>query len=194
MSTTARRNAGQAKATREKPPAATARSAGTRDRRSPGGADDYPTDAVTTAADRTRRQPAKAAASGRKTRSMSDEHKSAIQSGRAQTKVVREYLEVLENRRPRRGPRPDPAKMRGRIDAIAVELATAAPLERVTLHQERMDLGRQLETLEQGDRYEELEENFVSVVDEYSRRRGITAEAWLAVGVPKGVLKRGGVS
>jgi len=81
---------------------------------------------------------------------MSDEHKSAIQSGRAQTKVVREYLEVLENRRPMRGPRPDPTKMRDRIESIDTELTTAEPLERVTLHQERMDLERPLEALERG--------------------------------------------
>lgn len=130
----------------------------------------------------------------RKVRSMGDEHKSAIQSGRAQTKVVREYLEALENRRPRRERRPDPAKMRARIERVEAELAAAEPLERVTLHQERMDLERQIDALEQGDRLEELEEGFVAVVGEYSRRHGISAEAWLAVGVPKGVLRRGGVA
>jgi hypothetical protein len=43
-------------------------------------------------------------------------------------------------------------------------------------------------------RFEELEEAFVSVAGEYSQRRGISAEAWLAVGVSKTVLKRVGIA
>lgn len=107
--------------------------------------------------------------------------------------MVREYLEALENRRPRRGPRPNPSKMRDRITAIEAALETADPLERVNLYQKRLDLGHLLEELEQGDRVEELEEAFVTVAVAYSRRRGISSEAWLAVGVSKTVLKRAGV-
>ena len=126
-------------------------------------------------------------------RTMSDEHRHAIQSARVQTKTVRAYLEALENRHPRRGARPNPSKMQERITAIEAALETADPLERVNLHQERLDLAHQLETLEQGDRFENLEEAFVTVAAEYSKRRGISSEAWLAVGVSKTVLKRAGV-
>lgn len=124
---------------------------------------------------------------------MSDDHRHAIQSGRVQTKTVRAYLEALENRRPRRGPRPNPSKMQERITSIEAALETADPLERLNLHQERMDLERQVHALEQGDWFEELEEAFVTVASEYSKRRGISSEAWLAVGVSKSVLKRAGV-
>ncbi|MBU6202151.1 MAG: hypothetical protein KJS90_09190 [Acidobacteria bacterium] len=127
-------------------------------------------------------------------RSMTDEHRDAIRSGRAQTKIVREYLTALESRRPRRGPRPDPEKMRSRISAIDAATASADPLERITLHQQRLDLARQIEALEQGDRLAELEEDFVTVIGEYSRRHGISAMAWLAGGVPRSVLKRAGIS
>lgn len=189
MSETTGRTTGGRKATAEK--SSPARARGKQPRTASAAA---ASETAAPATRRARKQSTAKPAAARKTRSMSDEHKSAIQSGRAQTKVVREYLEVLENRRPRRGPRPDPTKMRDRIESIDTELTTAEPLERVTLHQERMDLERQLEALEQGDRLEELEAGFVTVVGEYSRRHGISAEAWLAVGVSKGVLKRGGVS
>jgi len=126
-------------------------------------------------------------------RGMSDEHREAMRSGRDQTRAVRAYLEALEVSRPRRGPRPDPTKMRTRIAAIGTELAAVGPLERVALHQERIDLERQLETIEQRDRLDGLERDFVAAVGEYSRRHGISADAWLAVGVPRDALKRAGV-
>lgn len=126
-------------------------------------------------------------------RTMSSQHREALKSGRNQTKAVRSYLEALETSRPRRGPRPNPTKMRERIAAIDAELADAAPLERVNLHQERMDVERQLEALEQRGRLDELEQGFVDAAVEYSQRHGLSPEAWLAAGVPRDTLKRAGL-
>lgn len=126
-------------------------------------------------------------------RTMSEEHRDALRSGREETRIVRAYLEALEQHRPRRGPKRDAEKLRARIERIDDELPGAGRLESLTLHQERLDLESEIADLERRGEIGELEEEFVKVAAAYSARRGISPQAWLAVGVSKQTLRKAGI-
>src|SRR5947209_20418106 len=84
--------------------------------------------------------PRKAAASTKRQRTMSEEHKAALAEGREHGRVVRRYLEALESHRPRRGRKRTPESIAKRLAAIDERLANADPLSRLHLLQERTDL------------------------------------------------------
>ncbi|HEX5366351.1 MAG TPA: hypothetical protein VFW63_06795 [Acidimicrobiales bacterium] len=125
---------------------------------------------------------------------MSDQHKAALAQGRDQGRAVRRYLEALEANKPRRGRRRSPESVRKRLAAVESELATADPLRRVHLVQERSDLQAALESSEPSFDLEALERDFVASVAPYSARKGISYATWREVGVPATVLERGGMS
>ena len=75
---------------------------------------------------------------------MSDAHKAALAQGRHQSRVVRAYLTALESAKPRRGRPRSPERIANRIQAIDLALATADPMTRVRLIQERLDLTAEL--------------------------------------------------
>lgn len=170
--------------------------------RSPGGRTRAaaPVESVPAPADGAATEPAKRttsrknAAAQTKKRQMSENHRAALQAGREETRIVRAYLDALEQHRPRRGPRKDPEKLRQRLAAVKSELAGAQPLERLTLHQEQIDLERELEQSTKRGDLSELEKSFVEVAASYSRRHGLSAQAWLAVGVGKATLKKAGIT
>jgi hypothetical protein len=81
----------------------------------------------------------------RKRTPMSDEHKAALAEGRDQGRAVRRYLEALEANKPRRGRKRSPESVKKRLATIETEIATADPLRRVHLVQERSDLQAALE-------------------------------------------------
>ena len=140
--------------------------------------------------------PKKVAASrAKQPRSMTDEHKAALAEGREQGRAVRRYLEALESHRPRRGRKRTPESIARRLASIDERLADADPLGRLHLLQERMDLQQQLES-EDGVTTDlsALEAEFVAVAGAYSERKGITYEAWRAIGVEPRVLKAAGIA
>jgi hypothetical protein len=125
---------------------------------------------------------------------MSDEHKAALAEGRDQGRAVRRYLEALEANKPRRGRRRSPESVKKRLDTIETEIATADPLRRVHLVQERSDLQAALEASESNVDLNLLEKEFVGAAGPYSERKGISYSTWREVGVPAGVLERAGIS
>lgn len=125
---------------------------------------------------------------------MTEDHKRALAEGRRLSQSVREYLEALEEHKPRRGRKRTPESIRRRLDAIGQKLDGASALERVQLLQERMDLEKELERLEAGSDLSELEGTFVDAAREYSKRKGITYAAWREAGVPADVLRRAGIN
>lgn len=135
-------------------------------------------------------------AAGSDTRSpMSDEHKEALAVGREHGRIVRRYLDALEAHTPRRGRKKDPEQIRARLAELPAQIEEADPLTRLQLLQQRMDLAADLEALDgAGDDLAELEEQFVRVAAAYSSRKGITREAWRAVGVAPAVLKKAGIA
>ena len=119
---------------------------------------------------------------------MSNEHKAALAEGRDQGRAVRRYLEALEANKPKRGRKRSPESMKKRLDAVENELATADPLKRLHLVQERLDLQAALEATEATVDLDALEKEFVSAAATYSERKGISYSAWRELGVPGSVV------
>lgn len=124
---------------------------------------------------------------------MSDEHKAALAEGREQGRAVRRYLEALEAHKPRRGRKRNPENITKRLESIDEELPGADPLSRVHLRQERIDLERELSAGSEKVDLDGLEAGFVGAAGPYSLRKGISYDAWRAVGVEPRVLKAAGI-
>ena len=60
---------------------------------------------------------------------MTDEHKAALERGRAEGRVVRDYLEALRNSKPKRGRKRTPESIKSRLDKIDQELTDATAIE-----------------------------------------------------------------
>jgi hypothetical protein len=130
----------------------------------------------------------------RKRTPMSTEHKAALAEGREQGRAVRRYLEALEASKPRRGRKRSPDSLKKRLATIDSELASADPLKRVHLLQERSDLQDALESSKSNVDLDKLEKAFVKSAAPYSERKGITYATWREVGVPAAVLTKAGIS
>jgi hypothetical protein len=124
---------------------------------------------------------------------MSDEHKAAMERGRAEGRAVRDYLEALRSSKPKRGRKRTPDSISKRLAKIADELATASAIDELKLVQERRDLQTELEAMGSGVDIGELEDAFVRVAKDYGDRKGITYGSWREVGVPAATLKRAGI-
>jgi uncharacterized protein YicC (UPF0701 family) len=125
---------------------------------------------------------------------MSDEHKAALAEGRNQGRAVRRYLEALDAHRPKRGRKRTTESIQKRLARIETELASADPLKRLQLIQERLDLQDELEHANAKVDLTELETEFVRAAADYSARKGISYAAWRELGVEAAVLKRAGIS
>lgn len=127
-------------------------------------------------------------------RKMSEAHKKALAEGRRLGQAVREYLEALEQHRPKRGRRRTPESIRKRLDSISERLRDAKPLEKVQLAQERIDLKNELAKLQNKVDLSKLEDKFAKAAKEYSKSKGITYAAWREAGVPAEILRNAGIS
>jgi hypothetical protein len=125
---------------------------------------------------------------------MSDQHKAALAEGRNQGRSVRRYLEALDAHKPKRGRKRTPDSMQKRLARIETELASADPLRRLQLIQERIDLHAELESAGAKVDLTELEQEFVDAAKAYSERKKISYAAWRELGVEAAVLKRAGIS
>ena len=124
---------------------------------------------------------------------MTDEHKAALERGRAEGRVVREYLEGLRSSKPKRGRKRTPDSINSRLRAIEEALTEATAIEELQLIQERRDLTAELEQMDRGVDLTELEEAFVGVASAYGDRKGISYASWREVGVSAATLKRAGI-
>lgn len=124
---------------------------------------------------------------------MTDAHKAALAQGRAEGRVVRDYLEALRASKPSPGRKRTPDTVARRLADIEVALATADAVQELRLVQERIDLRRELEQMSKTVDLAACEQAFVQVAQAYSRRTGTSYRAWRAVGVPAAVLKAAGV-
>jgi hypothetical protein len=124
---------------------------------------------------------------------MTAQHKEALAEGRADGRVIKGYLEALEQNRPRRGRKRTPESIKKRLIVIEHEIASASPLHRLQLVQERMDLQRESEQLGTKTDVSSLEAAFVKTAARYADRKGISYAAWRELGVPADVLGRAGI-
>ncbi|MCB0973933.1 MAG: hypothetical protein KDB86_05170 [Actinobacteria bacterium] len=124
---------------------------------------------------------------------MSSAHKEALAEGRRQGQAIRKYLEALEAHRPKRGRKRTSESVERRLALIDEEIQLASPLDRLHLIQERMDLQKELETLQASVDLDQLEEGFVESAAAYGDRKGITYAAWRELGVSPDLLSRAGI-
>jgi hypothetical protein len=124
---------------------------------------------------------------------MSDSHKAAMERGRAEGRVVRDYLEALRSSKPKRGRKRTADSINARLSKIEDELIEASAIDELQLLQERRDLQAELDTMGTGVNLDELEEAFVSVAKAYSDRKGIAYATWRDVDVSAATLQRAGI-
>ena len=127
-------------------------------------------------------------------RTMTAQHKAALAEGRAEGRAVKAYLEALDANRPKRGRKRTPDSIKKRLSAIEAQLDDASPIQRLQLVQERMDLGKELATLDTKVDLTSLEGAFVKTAATYAQRKGISYAAWRELGVPADVLKKAGIT
>ena len=127
-------------------------------------------------------------------RAMTDDHKAALAEGRRQGRAVRDYLEALEQHKPKRGRKRTVESMQAQLAKIEDQLAEADPIKRLQLIQDRMDLQAELSANETKADLEGLEKDFVEAAKGYSERKGISYAAWRELGVEASVLKKAGIS
>ncbi len=114
-------------------------------------------------------------------------------SSRAQSKIIRDYLEALERNRPRRGRKRTRDTVEKQLALVEGQLDDADSLERLHLIQRRIDLEKELVNLKNRVDIGELEARFVVTAKEYSERKGLTYEAWHALGIHNDILARAGI-
>jgi hypothetical protein len=124
---------------------------------------------------------------------MSNAHKKALANGRNEGRIIREYLEIVEATKPKRGRRRTPESITKRLSVIAVELKTADPVTKVRLIQERMNLRNELASMKTKTEIAAAEARFIKVAKSFSERNDITYDAWREFGVTPAVLKRAGI-
>jgi hypothetical protein len=126
--------------------------------------------------------------------SMSTAHKKALANGRNEGRIIREYLEIVEATKPKRGRRRTPESIAKRLSVISVELKTADPVTKVRLIQERLNLRTELASMKSKQEIAAAEARFVKVAKSFSERNDITFDAWREFGVTPAVLKRAGIT
>lgn len=124
---------------------------------------------------------------------LTKQHKEAMALGRVQSRVVLDYLERLQETKPRRGRKRSPETITKRLAAIEAALPEAGLLAALHLTQERSDLQAELARLQNDESIADKEEAFVEVAKDYGERKGLSPEAWRAVGVTNDVLKKAGI-
>lgn len=129
----------------------------------------------------------------RKTRTMSDEHKAALATGRNQSRAVKAYLAALKNNKPKRGRKRTADTITGRLAKISDELNGADALQEVLLLQEQADLQKELASMDSGVDIAGLETEFIAVASGYSKSKGIDYATWRKVGVSADVLSKAGI-
>jgi hypothetical protein len=125
---------------------------------------------------------------------MTPEHKAALERGRAEGRVVREYLDALRNSKPKRGRKRTPDSINKRLAAIERALADASAIDELQLVQERRDLTAELEAMGSTVDISALEEAFVGVAQAYGERKGISYASWREVGVAAATLASAGIT
>jgi len=124
---------------------------------------------------------------------MSEVHKAALAKGREEGRIVRRYLKGLEAAKPRRGRKRTPDSIRRRVATIDSTMASADPLARLHLIEEKQRLEDELNTTATTvdlPALEKMEKNFIKVARLYGERKGVSYSAWRKVGVSAAVLQK----
>lgn len=120
-------------------------------------------------------------------------HKKALANGRNEGRIIREYLEIVEATKPKRGRKRTPESIAKRLTVIQAELKVTDPVTKVRLLQERLNLRAELAGMKSKTEITAAETKFVKVARSFSTRNDISYEAWREFGVTPTVLKRAGI-
>ncbi|MDQ2679379.1 MAG: hypothetical protein M3Y51_11595 [Actinomycetota bacterium] len=115
-------------------------------------------------------------------------------STRLSARPIKQYLEALETNKPKRGRKRTPDSIARRLERIDEEMATASPVKKLELTQERMNLSDELANMQAPIDMTAIEDEFVAAAKAYGQHKGISYAAWREIGVPAAVLKRAGIS
>ena len=130
----------------------------------------------------------------RKTTKMTPQHQAALAEGRAHGRAVREYLDALDESRPKRGRKRTPDSVKKRLAAVEAAIPDASGVKRVQLLQERRDLRSELDTFGTTVDLSSVEKAFLKAAKPYSENKGISYATWREAGVPADVLKKAGIT
>jgi hypothetical protein len=108
--------------------------------------------------------------------------------------AVRQYLEALEASRPKRGRQITPESIKARLASLEEQIKSAAPMQRLKLIQQRLDLEKTAASIGEAVDLSKLEEKFVEAAKTYSEKAKITYTAWREMGIPAELLKKAGIS
>ena len=126
---------------------------------------------------------------------MSSSHKEALVNGCADSKLIREYLQLVDAQRPQRGRRRSPERITRRLREIETELPLSHSVQQIHLIQERINLNAKLATSSLSRTQQtQLEKNFIKVAKSFSERHHISPEAWSEFGVSPRVLHLAGMN
>lgn len=125
---------------------------------------------------------------------MTSEHKAALAVGRAEGRIVRDYLTALRTNKPKRGRKRTPTSISTRLATIERELLDADPVAELRLVQERINLSAELASSGDVVDMAALEAEFVNVAKGYSERNGYSYAAWREIGVSAATLSKAGIS
>lgn len=129
-----------------------------------------------------------------RTGAISAAHKKALANGRTEGRIIREYLEIVEATKPKRGRKRTQDSITKRLAVIQAELKSADPVTKVRLIQERLNLRSELAGMKSKTDIAAAEAKFVKVAHSFSTRNDISYDAWCEFGVTPTVLKRAGIT
>lgn len=128
-----------------------------------------------------------------KKRALTGEHKQAMALGRKQSKVINQYLTVIQAEKPKRGRKRTVESIQRQLDEIDAKLKDASPVVRLNLMSQQRVLQADLQRLEEKQEIDGLEEQFVEVAKDFGERKGIEYKTWREFGVPSEVLEKAGI-
>lgn len=125
---------------------------------------------------------------------MSDEHKSALATGREQARAVRAYLDALDQNKPKRGRKRTRETVADQLAAMEEKVASTGGVSRLDALQRRRDLQAELASMDSESTVdiEGLKQAFVRHGREYAERKGIEYQSFREYGVPPAVLSEAG--
>lgn len=124
---------------------------------------------------------------------MTDQHKAAIASGRAEGAVVKRYLESLQRQR-RPGRRVTKDQLAQRLEKTREQIDTEEnPLVQLELTQAALVLEKRLNEADEAVDDGDAEDAFIRIAKSYAQRKQISYTAFRQMGVPAPVLKKAGI-
>ena len=127
-------------------------------------------------------------------RTMSADHKKALEEGRMWGRAIGDYLDAVAAHKPKRGRKRTPETVERQMQEIDDTVGSATGTARVEMVQRRRDLEVELASLSAQVDITLLEAGFIQYGKDYAARKRISFAAFREVGVPAEVLEKAGIT